>query len=295
MKFQRIRTLWGVEPGKDMENWDKLFPELKQIGFEGIEIDVANLKSTSEFHALRALADKHGLVISALMFSEWPQTAGPRPKGLTVEDHLKFYRNSMQDVQILKPIKVNAHSGSDVWTYDQSVEFYKQTFAIDEELGFGGRVCHETHRNTSLYSPQATDYILSRVPNLRITADISHWVVGSERLLDANEEDRALLERVYPHVDHIHCRIGTTQASQCPDPTNPVFKEEREFFERAWLRILELRLQANNLETVTFVPEYGPFPYHPINSTHTFDAVANSEATRLFGVFNAFVASKQQS
>lgn len=33
---------------------------------EGIEIDVANLKSTSEFHALRALADKHGLVISAL-------------------------------------------------------------------------------------------------------------------------------------------------------------------------------------------------------------------------------------
>lgn len=33
MKFQRIRTLWGVEPGKDMENWDKLFPELKQIGF----------------------------------------------------------------------------------------------------------------------------------------------------------------------------------------------------------------------------------------------------------------------
>lgn len=33
VKFQRIRTLWGVEPGKDMENWDKLFPELKQIGF----------------------------------------------------------------------------------------------------------------------------------------------------------------------------------------------------------------------------------------------------------------------
>ncbi|ETS80760.1 hypothetical protein PFICI_08289 [Pestalotiopsis fici W106-1] len=295
MKFQPIRTLWGVEPGENMENWDKLFPELKQIGFEGIEIDVANLKSTSEYQALRTLADKHGLVITALMFSEWPQTAGPRPKGLTVADHLKFYRKTLQDVAILKPIKVNVHSGSDVWTYDQSVEFYKATFAIDEELGFAGKVCHETHRNRSLYSPQATDYILSRVPNLRITADISHWVVLSERLLDANEEDRDLLERVYPNVDHIHARIGTTQASQCPDPTNPVFKEEREFFERAWLRILELRLQKNDLSTVTFVPEYGPFPYHPINSTHTFDAVANSEATRLFGVFNAFVASKQKS
>lgn len=75
-----------------MENWDKLFPELKQIGFgksihpqgisafirvnhviffanhesEGIEIDVANLKGPSEYQALRALADKHGLVITAL-------------------------------------------------------------------------------------------------------------------------------------------------------------------------------------------------------------------------------------
>ncbi|KAK6198416.1 hypothetical protein LQW54_010310 [Pestalotiopsis sp. IQ-011] len=293
VKFQRIRTLWGVEPGKNMENWDKLFPELKQIGFEGIEIDVANLNGPSEYQALRTLADKHALVITVLMFSSWPQYVGPRPKGLTPADHLEYYRKSLQGVTILKPIKVNVHSGSDIWTFDQSVEFYKGTFAIDEELGFAGKVCHETHRNRSLFSPQATDYIVSRVPNLRITADISHWVVLSERLLDESEEDRELLERVFPHVEHIHARIGTTQASQCPDPTNPIFKEEREFFERAWLRILELRLKNNDLSTVTFVPEYGPFPYHPINSTLTFDAVANSEATRLFGIFNAFVASKQ--
>jgi hypothetical protein len=51
-----------------------------------------------------------------------------------------------------------------MWTLDQSVEFYQGTFAIDEELGFSGRVCHETHRNRSLYNPQAADYILSRVP-----------------------------------------------------------------------------------------------------------------------------------
>jgi hypothetical protein len=35
---------------------------------------------------------------------------------------------------------------------------------------------------------------------LKITADISHWVVVSERLLDEGEEDAAILSRVIPHV-----------------------------------------------------------------------------------------------
>jgi hypothetical protein len=35
---------------------------------------------------------------------------------------------------------------------------------------------------------------------LKITADISHWVVVSERLLDEGEEDAAILARVIPHV-----------------------------------------------------------------------------------------------
>lgn len=34
---------------------------------------------------------------------------------------------------------------------------------------------------------------------IRVTADISHWVVGCERLL-VHHEDRELLARVLPHV-----------------------------------------------------------------------------------------------
>ncbi|GJD03287.1 xylose isomerase TIM barrel [Colletotrichum higginsianum] len=79
-------------------------------------------------------------------------------------NHLDFYRKSLERAQILKPVKVNAQSGSDVWTLDQSVEFYRGTFKIDEELGFAGRVTHETHRNRSLFTPYATKYILEKVP-----------------------------------------------------------------------------------------------------------------------------------
>ncbi|KAK6080336.1 ap family 2 [Seiridium cupressi] len=203
MEIKRLRTLWGVEPGKDMSEWDKLFPELVKIGFDGIEIDTANLQPP-DFPKLRALCDKHGLAITALIFSSWPQYVGPRPKGLTPDDHLKFYREQIKQASVLKPLKINAHSGS-----------------------------------------------------LRITLDISHWVVVSERLLDTSEEDIALIEQMVPHVEHIHARIGTTQASQCPEPMNPAFREEREFFERTWLRVLEHRLKSNDTRPLTFVPEYG--------------------------------------
>lgn len=90
--------------------------------------------------------------------------------------------------------------------------------------------------------------------SLRVTADISHFVVVSERLLDEGEGDRELLRTIIPHVGHIHARIGTTQASQCPDPTNEVFTAEREFFERIWKQIIEATAKSH---PITFVPEYG--------------------------------------
>lgn len=48
--------------------------------------------------------------------------------------------------------------------------------------------------------------------------------------------------------------MGTTQASQCPDPTNPVFEAERRYFEKIWKAIIT---QADKSEPITFVPEYG--------------------------------------
>ena len=35
---------------------------------------------------------------------------------------------------------------------------------MEKEEGFEGIVCHETHRNRSLFNPYSADYILQRVP-----------------------------------------------------------------------------------------------------------------------------------
>jgi hypothetical protein len=103
--------------------------------------------------------------------------------------------------------------------------------------------------------------------------------------------------------------MGTTQASQCPDPLNSVFEQERKFFEKIWKDIIT---QADKSEPITFVPEYGyvdllcyfsalksllttastsPFPYHPIGSVMTFSELADKEGARLQTLFEEWASS----
>ncbi|TQN66827.1 hypothetical protein CSHISOI_08612, partial [Colletotrichum shisoi] len=130
----RFRTLWGIPAGDYFANWIAIFPDLKAKSYRLCQLG--------------------------------KDTPAPdlRPPGLTPKDHLDFYRKSLERAQILKPVKVNDQSGSDVWTLDRSVDFYRGTFQIDEELGCPGRVTHETHRNRSLFTPYAAKHILEKVP-----------------------------------------------------------------------------------------------------------------------------------
>ncbi|CBF82517.1 hypothetical protein AN9115.2 [Aspergillus nidulans FGSC A4] len=293
--ISRFRSLWGVEPGPQQSEWKQKFVEWKAHGYgtvlSGIEIDFAGM-SPEELQLLRSICDEYSSYAASnrsSLFSSWPKYIGRRPPGLTTDDHAEFFRSQLRLASILKPVRVNAQSGADHFSWDDSVAFYKKALQVEKEEGFDGRVCHETHRNRSLFNPYAADYILQKVPELTITADISHWVVVCERLLDRNEEDQDILKRVIPHVGHIHTRMGTTQASQCPEPLNQAFAEERAFFEKFWLDIVKHKQQTDSNGRLTFVPEYGPFPYHPIGTAQSHGDLADSEGARLEKLFKSAV------
>lgn len=52
----------------------------------------------------------------------------------------------------------------DTWDVEESIKFYRRTLDVDKELGFSGRVYHETHRNRSLFTPYNAQRILHAVP-----------------------------------------------------------------------------------------------------------------------------------
>ncbi|KAF4497618.1 hypothetical protein FAGAP_6194 [Fusarium agapanthi] len=275
--IKRFRTVWGVESGKDWIPW---FPDLKKQGFAGLEVDITD-RDADNLRQLRQILDDVGLEATVL------HVVG-RPKDLTPDVHLDIYCQNLERAKILKPVEINAQSGGAKrkswykkdypWVPNFKPYFYQKTIAIDKELGLTGLVSHEMHRNRSLFTPYAAKYILPKVP-----IDVSHWVVVCERLLDLGEEDRDILDLLIPRVTHIHARIRTTHSSQCPEPEDPVFKEEREFFERLWLRIVKARSQDSDL--ITFLPEYGPCPFHPHGSVRTHGQVADSEGARLQNLF----------
>ncbi|WAO96847.1 Hypothetical protein NCS54_01453600 [Fusarium falciforme] len=292
VRIERFRSTWGVEPGENFEAWKPLFVEWKKLGYGKSTISrlAAHEDFPQAFKSASRKSPKSSLTILPSIdidriFSAWHRYRGPRPRNLTPDIHLEGYREELRRAQVLDPVKINAQSGADIWSWEQATYFFKGTIPIDKELGFEGRVCHETHRNRGLFSPYVTDYVLQRVPELRITGDFSHWIVGCERFLDVAEEDQELLDRVIPHVYHIHTRIGTTQSTQCPEPLNPVFAAERAFFEKLWIRIIKSRAQRDPDSVITFVPEYGLFPYHPFGSVRTSADVADSEGPRLQKLF----------
>lgn len=43
--------------------------------------------------------------------TRWPSYQGPKPVGLTPQDHLQGYKEQLEIAKALKPYKANAHSG----------------------------------------------------------------------------------------------------------------------------------------------------------------------------------------
>ncbi|KAF3077233.1 hypothetical protein CFAM422_000745 [Trichoderma lentiforme] len=292
MRILCLRSVWGVDPGHHLSNWAGWFPELKDKGYHGVEVKVNMLEQENDYERLRQICDQLELKISVLAQTSPAPSIVPRQPGLDAEKHLARYREIIQRVKPLRPIVITFQSGQDDWNIEESIKFYEGTIEIDRELGVSGFVCHETHRSRSLFSPWVTRLILEAVPELRLTADFSHWMVVGERLLDDGEDDRTTMEAIVPHVSHIHTRVGTTQATQCPAPTHPDFEQERLCYERLWLSILKCQFEKNDPDAViTFVPEYGPFPYHPFGSIKAYGDVADEEAQRLQGVFKEFTAT----
>ncbi len=104
-----------------------------------------------------------------------------------------------------------------------------------QELGVGDRISHETHRGRSLGSPWMAGEVVSALPTLPLTADLSHWTVASERLLQPSDaRNAALLEAVLGNVRHIHGRVGTAQS---PQQHGVVESQERRWFEMLWGRV----------------------------------------------------------
>ena len=118
-------------------------------------------------------------------------------------------------------------------------------------------ISFETHRSRSLFNPWVTRRIVEVLPQISLTADISHWCVVCERQMATEIET---IEAIAPHVRHIHARVGYDQGPQVPHPAAPEYAYALAAHQSCWEYFWDAQ-RKRGFEVSTMTPEFGPDGY----------------------------------
>jgi sugar phosphate isomerase/epimerase len=232
-------TNWGYTG-----DWESFAAKIKQLGYDGAELWYPS--DAGERKDVFSAFQKHELKIGFLIGS------GDK----SFEKHLDQFRSGLEEAASQKPVYINCHSGRDHFSFDQNTKFVELTTRVSKSSGVP--VYHETHRSRILYAAPVARQFIERLPDLRITFDVSHWCNVHESLLQDQQETVAkTLER----VDHIHARIGHPEGPQVNDPRAPEWKDAVEAHFAWWDTVVARKKKEGRL--VTFLTEFGPADYMP--------------------------------
>ena len=237
-----LATNWGFAG-----TIDEYCSKVKRDGYDGIEIWWPTEKKNQE--ELFAALKKNNLEVGFL-------TAGHESN---YPEHFNTFKNMVDAAAkntVQRPLYINCHSGRDYFSFDQNKTFIEHTLQLAKETGI--KICHETHRSRILFAAPVARQYFDKIPELRITYDVSHWCNVSESLLqDQPETVNIALQR----VDHIHARIGHPEGPQVNDPRAPEWDETMKAHFAWWDKVVELKKQQG--DRLTILTEFGPPTYMP--------------------------------
>lgn len=260
MEIQFFCPRWGSED-LDIE---ALCKKVKDAGYDGIEMSLP-LDKEEKAAYLKAINNADLKLIA----QHWETVA------VDFELHKQEYRMRLENLASAKPIFINSQTGKDFFSFEQNAELIR----IADEVGaaHGLKIIHETHRGKFSFAAHITAEYLTKLPNLRLTMDISHWCCVAETYLEDQPEAVALgLSR----ADHIHSRVGFPEGPQIPDPRVPEWQEALAKYVAFWQQIVDQR-KAEGLEVFTICSEFGPAPYMTL-MPYTRQAITNQWEVNVF-------------
>jgi len=240
-----FKTLWGFDG-----DYIKAVNEAVADGYDGIEgpapIDAA---VRNEFAAAMKEAE--------LLYIQEICSGGDYvpDRRASVEDHLQAFEEGFAAGTELSPLLVTSMAGCDAWPEGKSVDFFQRGMVLAADAGL--TLCYETHRSRSLFNPWTTQRIVEAIPEIKLTADFSHWCVVCERLIDTELE---VIEAIADNIHHVHARVGYDQGPQVPHPAAPEYAEALAAHQR-WWEIIWRSQQGRDYTITTMTPEFGPDGY----------------------------------
>ncbi len=241
-RLRMQQSLWGLSklPMNAAKEWtlDEKFTRVREAGFEAVECWLTD--------------DDEQEVTSALDRHELRLVLGHRPFNL--ED----VRQTVARAVRLGAEFVFAQPASAFTSEDEAVRIVSEGRKIANDHGLPFFV--ETHRNNFTENLPQTNRLINRVPDIRITGDLSHFVVVGEFYGWGDEHAETHLDTVLQRVSHLHGRISNGEAVQIDvgDGTG----DSAMFFVRLWSIAMRYWLQdAQPGDIFPFTPELGPPRY----------------------------------
>ena len=244
-KLEVFQSLWAMElrqPGKPERSAEENFAMVAEAGYHGICLDpaVAEIPQTL---ALQPLFEKYGL---KCMINAFPYT---------VEE----MRPILQAAKTMNACHVNAIGGVMPLRIADGVPVVRRWMEDADEANIP--LLFETHRDSLLNDLHYTLQLMDAVPEMRLCADLSHFVVDREMRIPLREIDREHVSAVLRRSDCFQGRVANREQVQVQID----FPQHQPWVEqfRAWWRdgMSMWRERSSNDATLVFLCELGPPAY----------------------------------
>ncbi|RYY38886.1 MAG: sugar phosphate isomerase/epimerase [Chitinophagaceae bacterium] len=265
MEIKFLCTYWG----REHQDAETFLEGVLDEGYDGVEV---NVPSDDCFRAQlsEGLARIRKLQPGFVFYAQ--QVLPPAVEDATAYCDRMLAR--LEELAALRPQAINAHTGKDHFSFEDNCRIIEAAEAFSRHSGIP--VYHEIHRGRfSFHAPTLMPY-LERFAELQLTADYSHWCTVSESML---EDQEPYLLKSFPHVAHLHARVGGPQSPQLADPFAPECAAALARY-TGWWRSLCRSMESRGVRLLTITPESGPAPYMPAEP-HSARPLANQHGVNL--------------
>lgn len=192
------QSLWSMDPGRgshDTATTEEYFAQVQQAGFAGMGIDLASADRDT-VHKTMPLFRQYelGCVINAFPAS--------------MEDVLPVLEMAREFdavvVNIIAQVIPSSVDEASLMVQDWMEEAEKENVSIE----------FETHRNSITNDLNYTTKLLEAVPDMKLSVDLSHYVVDREFSLPLREDEARLVDKILRRADAFQGRISSAQQIQ---------------------------------------------------------------------------------
>jgi len=247
MRLAVFQSMWGMEelPRGSATHWtfEEQIDLIVKAGFDGVGVDFVDFEAATR--VCRLAADNQ-LSIQVLCFPE------------TIDD-LKPVLESVQEIGREHVHHINILPKPQPFTVAECLPYLEGWQELADAAGIELHI--ETHRACMTNDLLFTLQLIEAAPWIKLTADLSHYVVGRAFPWPVDKVNDNYIHRITDRAFAYHGRVAAPEHTQVPI-SFPHYKPWLDVFAKWWKDGFQsFRERAPEDATLTFTSELGPPSY----------------------------------